>query len=128
VASLNEVRLIGNLGGDPEVKSLTSGAVVANFRLATNERWKADGKEQSRTDWHTVEVWGAQAKTCAKFLTKGRLVMVVGSLRTDVWADKENCEIKHSRTKVVAQRVLFLDGPDKPELAGDEPAREPVSA
>ena len=128
MASLNEVRLIGNLGADPEVKPLTSGALVATFRLATNERWKVDGQEQSRTDWHTIEVWGAQAKTCGKFLTKGRLVMVVGSLRTDVWADKENAEIKHSRTKVVAQRVLFLDGPDKPELAGEELASEPVSA
>ncbi len=113
-ASINEVRLIGNLGSDPELKSLPGDKTVASFRLATSETWRtAEGKDESRTDWHNIEVWGAQAKSCGEFLTKGRRVFVAGALRTDVWADRANPELKHSRTKVVTSRVIFLDAPEK---------------
>ena len=117
--SLNEVRLIGNLGSDPEVKSVMGDKTVATFRLATNERWKVNGKEESRTDWHNVEVWGPQARTCGEFLSKGRLVLVLGAIRTDTWPDRERPELKHSRTKVVANRVLFLDAPERTEVTGE---------
>jgi single-strand DNA-binding protein len=122
MASLNEVRLIGNLGSDPEVKNTNGGKTVATFRLATNETWKdAAGKKQERTEWHNIEVWGAQAETVGKFLTKGRQCLVLGGLRTDQW---EKDGQKHSKTKVVASRVVFLGGPsDKgEELEGEAPA------
>jgi single-strand DNA-binding protein len=118
--SLNEVRLIGNLGGDPELKTVAGDKTVATFRIATNERFR----DTERTEWHDVEVWAAQATTVGQYLTKGRLVMVLGSLRTDRWDDK-NGGGKRSRTKVVGHRVIFLDSPEKAELAGD-PAGEAV--
>ena len=121
MASLNEVRLIGNLGSDPEVKDLAGDKTVATFRLATNDTWKdAKGAKQERTEWHNVEVWGGQAKTVGQFLTKGRQILVLGALRTDNW---EKDGQKHSKTKIVASRVVFLGTPEKgaPELAGDEP-------
>ncbi len=125
MASFNNVQLLGYLGHDPETKSTSGGKTVTTFRLATEERWKDNaGAVQERTEWHNIEVWGAQAKTCAQYINKGRQVMVVGHLRTDLW---EKDGQKHSRTKVVASRVLFLGVPDKAEIAGDEPgAEQPV--
>jgi single-strand DNA-binding protein len=121
-ASLNEVRLIGNLGGDPEVKTLNGDKTVATFRIATNETWKdSSGQKQERTEWHNVEVWGNQAKTAGQYLTKGRSVLVLGSLRTDSW---EKDGQKHSKTKIVASRVVFLGSPDKGvvDFNGEDPA------
>jgi single-strand DNA-binding protein len=121
MASLNEVRLIGNLGSDPEVKDIAGGKTVATFRLATNDTWKdAKGEKQERTEWHNIEVWAGQAKTVGQYLTKGRQVLVLGSLRTDSW---EKDGQKHSKTKIVASRIVFLGAPEKgaPDVAGDEP-------
>jgi len=123
MASLNEVRLIGNLGSDPEVKDLAGGKTVATFRLATNDTWKdAKGAKQERTEWHNIEVWGGQAKTVGQFLAKGRQVLVLGALRTDNW---EKDGQKHSKTQIVASRVVFLGGPNDKgadELEGEQPA------
>ena len=121
-ASLNEVRLIGNLGGDPEVKALNGDKTVATFRIATKETWKdSGGQKQERTEWHNVEVWGNQAKTAGQYLTKGRSVLVLGSLRTDSW---EKDGQKHSKTKIVASRVVFLGSPEKgaADFNGEDPA------
>jgi single-strand DNA-binding protein len=121
MASLNEVRLIGNLGSDPEVKTVAGDKTVATFRLATNDTWKdAKGEKQERTEWHNIEVWGGQAKTVGQYLTKGRQVLVLGALRTDAW---EKDGQKHSKTKIVASRIVFLGAPEKgaPDVAGDEP-------
>jgi single-strand DNA-binding protein len=121
-ASFNQVILLGNLGQDPETKTIAGGKTVTTFRLATNQQWTdSAGARQERVDWHDIEVWGKQAQNCAKYLTKGRSTQVVGSLRTDTW---EKDGAKHSRVKVVAARVIFLGSRDKPEaeaeVAGDE--------
>ena len=119
MASYNHVHLIGNLGGDPETKTVKTAkgdTTVATFRIATNETWKSNGQEQTRTDWHTVEVWGVQAKSVGEYLSKGREVTVVGKLRVDTW---EKDGQKHSRVKVVADRVIFHGGAKADEVAGD---------
>jgi single-strand DNA-binding protein len=120
-ASLNEVRLLGNLGTDPELKNVGAAGdkTVASFRLATNKQWTdGEGKKQTRTEWHNIEVWGAQAKTAGQFLKKGRQVLVLGELRHDEW-EKEGQ--KHFRTKIVAGRVVFLGAPPEgADVAGDE--------
>jgi len=119
-ASHNRVTLVGNLGRDPEVKNTTSGRTVTAFSIATNESWTDDKKQkQARTDWHLIEVWGNAAKLVGQYLTKGRLVLVEGSLRTDKF---EKDGQTHWRTKVVARNVQFLDRPEKeaPGLQGDE--------
>ena len=111
MASVNKVILIGNLGRDPELRFVQSGQAVANFTLATNDRWTdRDGKPQERTEWHRIVVWGKQAENCANYLAKGRSVYVEGRLQTREWEDKEGQ--KRQTTEVVAQLVQFLGSRD----------------
>ena len=108
MASVNKVILIGNLGRDPELRFVQSGQAVANFTLATNDRWTdREGKPQERTEWHRIVVWGKQAENCANYLSKGRTVYIEGRLQTREWEDKEGH--KRQTTEVVAQQVQFLD-------------------
>lgn len=104
MASLNKVILIGNLGSDPEVRFTGTGNPVANFNIATTERYQ----NTERTEWHRVVVFGKQAETCKEYLTKGRQVYVEGRLQTRQWDDKNGN--KRYTTEILAQRVLFLGG------------------
>ena len=80
---MNKVILIGNVGGDPELWYTQNGTSVANFSVATNERFNdAEGNLQERTEWHRIVTWRVTAENVAKFLKKGRLVAVEGNLRT----------------------------------------------
>jgi single-strand DNA-binding protein len=121
--SLNRITLIGRLGGNPDLRNTPSGRQVATFRMATNESYtdSATREKKSLVEWHDVECWGALAKTVADYLAKGRLVYVEGSLRTDRW---EKDGQKHSRTKVVASRVQFLDRAGQSDAADGETIRE----
>lgn len=109
MASVNKVILIGNLGRDPELRYTKSGQAVANFSLATNERWKdKDGQSQERTEWHRIVTWGKTAELCAQYLAKGRTTYLEGRLQTREYEDKDG--IKRYTTEVVAQNVTFLGG------------------
>ncbi len=109
MASVNKVILVGNLGRDPELRYTQGGQAVANFTLATNERWRdKDGNNQERTEWHRIVVWGKSAENCAQYLQKGRSAYVEGRLQTREWEDKEGN--KRQTTEVVAQVVQFLGG------------------
>lgn len=117
MASVNKVILVGNLGRDPELRYIPSGQAVANFTLATNERWRdKDGNNQERTEWHRIVVWGKSAENCAQFLQKGRSVYIEGKLQTQEWEDKDGN--KRRTTEVVAQTVQFLGGRGGAESAG----------
>ncbi len=120
MASVNKVILVGNLGRDPELRYIPSGQAVANFTLATNERWRdKEGNNQERTEWHRIVVWGKSAENCAQFLQKGRSVYIEGKLQTQEWEDKEGN--KRKTTEVVAQTVQFLGG-----RGGAEPGSGPA--
>ena len=107
MASINKVILIGNLGRDPELRYTQSGQAVANFSLATTDRFSnREGERQERTEWHRVTVWGKTAENCAQYLNKGRSVYVEGRLQTREWEDKEGQ--KRRTTEVIAQTVQFL--------------------
>jgi len=109
MGSYNRVTLVGNLGQDPEVKSTQSGRSVCNLNIAVNEVWKdKQGQKQERTDWFRCTVWGDQGDNCAKFLKKGRQVLVEGKLQNRTWEDKDGQ--KRYATDVVADRVVFLGG------------------
>lgn len=98
---INKVILIGNLGKDPEVKHLDGGSSVANFSLATSERYtNKQGEKVETTDWHNLELWGKQAEIAEKYLKKGSQIYVEGKLKTDSY---EKDGVKQYRTKV---RVL----------------------
>src|SRR5271170_4239165 len=83
VMSINKAIVVGNLGRDPEVRALPSGQNVANFSLATTERFTdRSGTKQQRTEWHRVVAFGPLADTCERFLSKGRQVYIEGRLTT----------------------------------------------
>ena len=118
MASVNKVILIGNLGRDPELRYTQGGQGVANFTLATNERWRdKDGQNQERTEWHRIVVWGKQAENCAQYLQKGRSCYIEGRLQTREWEDKEGK--KRQTTEIVAQNVTFLGSRDGAPRSAD---------
>jgi single-strand DNA-binding protein len=109
MASVNRVILVGNLGRDPELRYIPSGQAVANFTLATNDRWRdKEGNNQERTEWHRIVVWGKSAENCAQYLQKGRSVYIEGRLQTREWEDKDGN--KRQTTETIAQTVQFLGG------------------
>lgn len=107
MSGVNKVILVGRLGADPEVKSVSSGTQVARLSLATSENWTdREGQKQERTEWHRVVVWGKLAELCGKYLAKGRQVYVEGRLQTRSWEDAQG-QKKYS-TEIVANTVQFL--------------------
>ena len=103
--SLNKVILIGHLGKDPEIRTLGSGDRVANFRIATSESWrdKASGERKEKTEWHSIVVFNDNiVGVVDRFVKKGSLVCIEGSLQTRKWQDKEGQD-RYS-TEVVIQR------------------------
>jgi len=107
--SLNRVILLGRLGRDPEVRYAQSGTTVATLNMATDER-RPDGNGgwKNETEWHRVVLFGKQADLAKQYLTKGREVLIEGSLRTRQWQDKDGQ--KRYTTEVVAQNMRFVGG------------------
>lgn len=109
MSGINKVILVGRLGADPEVKTVSGGNTVARLSLATSENWTdREGQRQERTEWHRVVVWGKLAELCGKYLNKGRQVYVEGRLQTRSWEDQQGQ--KRYTTEIVAQTVQFLGG------------------
>ncbi|MBB4797991.1 single-strand DNA-binding protein [Brevundimonas bullata] len=120
--SVNKVILIGNLGRDPEIRTLNSGDRVANLRIATSESWrdKASGERKEKTEWHQVVVFNEHiVKTCENYLQKGSTIYVEGALQTRKYTDAQGVE-KYS-TEVILQKfggVLTMLG-GKPQDEGE---------
>jgi len=114
MAALNKVMLIGNLGRDPELRFTPSGRAVANFSIATTERWKdKEGKDQERTDWHNIVLWGRQAEISKDYLRKGKQIYLEGRIQTRTYDDKDGN--KRWITEIVGQRFLMLGRKDEGE-------------
>jgi single-strand DNA-binding protein len=113
MAGVNKVILVGNLGDDPEARSLNNGGEVVNLRVATSESWKdRDGNRQERTEWHRVVIFNENLGKVAKsYLRKGSKVYLEGQLQTRKWQDQSGQD-KYS-TEVVLQRfrgeLVLLD-------------------
>jgi len=106
--SVNKVIVIGNLGANPDIRALPSGQNVANFSLATTERFTdRNGAKQERTDWHRIVAFGRLADTCERFLSKGRQVYVEGRLTTRRYEAKDGSG-KRYRTEIVARQLRLL--------------------
>ena len=102
MASLNQCSFIGNLGRDPEVKSLQNGDKVANLSIACTEKWKdKNGEKQERTDWVPIVVWGPLAGVVERYLRKGSKVFVQGKFKTRKWQDQSGSD-RYS-TEIVLQ-------------------------
>lgn len=105
---INKVILIGNLGGDPDIRKLENGTSVGNFRIATNENYQdKQGVWQTNTEWHNIVVWRWLAEKAERSLKKGTLVYIEGKLTTRNFTDKEG--IERYRTEIVAQQLKVLE-------------------
>lgn len=119
MSGINKVIIIGRMGADPEVKTVTGGNTVARLSVATSEQWKdREGQKQERTEWHRVVVWGKLAELCGKYLAKGRQVYVEGRLQTRSWEDQQGQ--KKYATEVVANTVQFLGSGGASAGAGNQ--------
>ena len=113
MAGVNKVILVGNLGADPEARSLNNGGEVVNMRIATSEQWKdRDGNRQERTEWHNVVIFNENLGRVAKnYLRKGSKVFVEGQLQTRKWTDQSGND--RYTTEIVLQRfrgeLVLLD-------------------
>jgi single-strand DNA-binding protein len=105
----NSVRLVGNLGMDPEIRVFDNNKRLAKLALATNESYKNDkGERITETQWHNVVIWGAQAKFAEDILKKGDEVAIDGRLSSKSYVDKEGN--KRYITEIVANEFLKLGG------------------
>jgi len=110
----NKTMLIGNLGADVETRYTKSKAAVANFRVATTEKWKdAQGNHQEATEWHRIVAFGRLAEICSEYLVKGSKVFVEGRLQTRKWEDANG--ITRFTTEIIAREMKILGGGDKAE-------------
>ena len=110
MSSYNRVIMMGNLTRDPDFKNLASGQGVCRLSVASNRQFKnrQNGQMVQEVCFVDVDVWGAQAESCSKFLAKGRPVLIEGRLKFDTWEDNDGK--KQSKHSIVADRVTFLTG------------------
>ena len=118
MAGVNKVILVGNLGKDPEVRSLEGGRKVANVTLATSEKFKdREGNPQERTEWHRLSIWGPQAEIAEKYLRKGSQIYCEGKLRTREY--EQEGQKKYS-TEIMVDNFTMLGGRPDGQSGGGE--------
>ncbi len=104
---VNKAILIGNLGADPEIRYTPSGVAVANFTIATTEKFKGkDGQMQDQTEWHRIVAWNRLAEICGEYLHKGSKVYIEGKIQTRKWKD-QNGNDKYT-TEIIAREMKML--------------------
>ncbi|MCB1626488.1 MAG: single-stranded DNA-binding protein [Xanthomonadales bacterium] len=108
--SLNEMKLIGNVGRDPEVKYTAGGKAICELSVATSRK---DGEGKEHTEWHTVVLWGGHAEAAGRFARKGRQIYACGELRTDKWTDRQG--IERWTTKIHAVDFFMLGAGSRSE-------------
>lgn len=123
--SVNKVILVGNLGRDPEIRSMQNGGRVANLSLATSENWKDrnSGERRERTEWHRVVIFNENlVRLCESYLRKGSKVYLEGSIETRKWQDQGGQE--RYTTEIVLRpyrgELTMLDGRGGGEGMGSE--------
>lgn len=121
MSSLNKAMIIGNLGSDPEVRYTQSNTAVANFSVATQNKYKdKNGQLQTDTEWHRIVAWGRTAEIAQEYLRKGSRVYIEGSMATKEWEDKEG--VKRYTHEITAYKLIMLDG--RPEDGQESPRRQ----
>ena len=107
---INKVILVGNLGQDPETRSMPSGKSVTNVRIATSDSWrdKQSGEQKEQTEWHSVVFFDRLAEIAQEYLRKGSQIYVEGKLRTRKWQDQSGND-RYS-TEIIANEMQMLGG------------------
>ena len=118
-ASLNKVIIVGRVGNKPEGRYTPSGVSTASFSVATNEIWGVGENRQEHTEWHNIVAWNKTADFVTKYIQKGQLISLEGTLRTRSWTDKDD----HVRktTEIICGTITPL------EWKSDEPTDSTVS-
>lgn len=113
MSGVNKVIVVGNLGNDPEIATSNSGKTIANFSIATSEKWKGkDGQMTEKTEWHRCVAFDKLADVCGEYLKKGSKVYVEGKLQTDKY-QKEGIDMYS--TKIIVGVMQMLDSRDSAE-------------
>jgi single-strand DNA-binding protein len=129
-----KIVIVGNLGGDPEMRYMPNGTAVTNFSVATNRRWtdRASGEPRDETVWFRVSVWGQQAETANQYLNKGRQVLVEGRLKPDpqsggprVWTGQDGTV--RASFEITANTVRFIGSREDAAPFDGEPAEAPAA-
>ena len=112
--SLNKVMLIGNVGNDPDVRTTSSGAPIANMSLATTRKWKdGSGEQKEKTEWHRLTVWGKLVDVVERYVKKGDRLYVEGRIE---YSESESDGQKRYWTNVNVFEMVMLGSPG----AGDQ--------
>ena len=121
---INKAILIGNLGSDPEVRYTQSGTAVANFNIATTEKWKGqDGQMQEQTEWHRIVAFARLGEICGEYLSKGSKVYIEGRIQTRKWEDRDG-NARYT-TEIVAKEMKMLDAKGAASGVTDYSHQEP---
>jgi single-strand DNA-binding protein len=116
--SVNKVILLGNVGKDPEIRSTPGGTMVANFTLATSDRFQdAQGNWQDRTEWHALVAFKRTAEIVRDYVKKGSKLYIEGKLTTRSWEDKETKQ-KRYKTEIVVFDLSLLSGREEGSGSG----------
>lgn len=126
---INKVTLIGNVGGDPDVRYLPNGNPVTTLSIATSETWKdkQTGEKQDRTEWHRVVFFNRLGEIAGEYVKKGTKIYIEGSLRTRKWQDQQGQD--RYTTEIIGNEMQLLDsrGPgamnDDMQMSSTAPAR-----
>jgi single-strand DNA-binding protein len=125
MAGVNKVIILGNLGGDPEVRALPSGVKVANINIATSESYTGkDGQRVEQTEWHRVELWDNLATTAEQYLKKGNQVYIEGKIRSEEWQDKSGATMRGYRIRATSMNLIGSKN-DRPLGESPEPRPQP---
>ena len=130
MAGINKVIIVGNLGNDPEIRTMPNGEQVANISVATSESWtdKNSGEKKTQTEWHRIVLYRRLAEIAGQYLTKGSQVYIEGRLKTRKWQDSNGqdrytTEIQGDNLQMLGSRQ---DEPKQSKPSKDKP--EPLSA
>ena len=122
MAGINKVIIVGNLGNDPEMRSMPNGEAVANISVATSEAWtdKNTGERREVTEWHRIVFYRKLAEICGQYLKKGAQVYIEGRLRTRKWQDQNGqdrytTEIQGDVMQMLGTRPQSADGANNPQ-------------
>ena len=120
-----QLTIIGRLGADPELRYTPAGVPVCSFNVATDRTWNNDqGQKQTETTWHRVTVWRKRAEVCAQYLSKGKMVLVTGSVKASGFTNRDG-QISAS-LEVTADQVTFLSSSGSGAADGAGGSQAPV--
>ena len=123
MAGINKVIIVGNLGNDPEIRTMPNGEQIANISVATSESWtdKNTGEKKTQTEWHRIVLYRRLAEIAGQYLTKGSQVYIEGRLKTRKWQDS-NGQDRYT-TEIQGDNLQMLGGRNQ-DAAQNQPAKQ----